>query len=240
MTLTFSKSTIFGFNNQIDNNETGVSNGLASGEKIVLPASAQTVSIASSSVNDINTTGTGARQCRVTYIDSNGDEIIEIKNMNGQTPVALNNSCFGVDYVEVITAGSTLYNVGTIYCGYGTFTTGKPANILEIIGINTGYSQSASFTIPNNETLEYFNLQINSSLNGSDTAILYLNAYQGLSPTLLKKTPIAISAGSVINLDISAFPRLKAGNHVIFTAIRTSGAGNISIGVLMKIGLEKV
>jgi hypothetical protein len=73
-------------------------------------------SIVSSSANDTNTAGTGARTVKITFFDVTGaGPYTETVALNGTTAVNMTstNVCF-IERMEVVTVGSTLSNVGTI------------------------------------------------------------------------------------------------------------------------------
>lgn len=74
----------------------------------------ETIDIVSSDVNDIVTTGTGARSVVIYGVDSNWDEQIEVVNMNGTTTVTTSSTWIGINRVSISVAGSTRGNVGTI------------------------------------------------------------------------------------------------------------------------------
>ena len=97
------------------------------------PLIAQTLSIASTSAND-TAAGTGARTAVVSYIDGDNNRVTsEEITLNGQTPVEITGEDGRVvRRVRVATAGSGKTNDGTLYVGYGTFTSGVPDNVLGI------------------------------------------------------------------------------------------------------------
>lgn len=73
-------------------------------------------SFKSSSANDVNTTGTGAWQVRVTYLDfAMTGPYTDTINLNGTTAVATNNSniCF-IEKIEIVKVGSGGGNAGTV------------------------------------------------------------------------------------------------------------------------------
>lgn len=77
-----------------------------------LPTTYRIHNIVSSSANDTSA-GTGARTIKITGNTANGIES-EIVTMNGTTPVATTKSYDFIIEIEVETAGSVTWNVGTI------------------------------------------------------------------------------------------------------------------------------
>lgn len=107
-----------------------ITTGIATGDVILAATTATAVrrtayteqsanaqrSIRSSSPNDTNTGGTGARTVKITYLDVNGNgPYTEIVNLNGTTPVDLSalNVCF-IEQMEVETVGASGSAEGTL------------------------------------------------------------------------------------------------------------------------------
>ena len=116
---------IFGYNPDVDS---------ASEEAIwqvggLIPYLAAPVimTVSSSSANDTNTNGTGARTVLIRGINNNGDEVTEIVALNGQTAVNTTKTYSFIQQVVTLTAGSGKANAGVIYVGTGTVTLGVPA-----------------------------------------------------------------------------------------------------------------
>jgi hypothetical protein len=106
---------------------------------------AQTLSIVSSSVNDIVTTGTGAQSIVVYGVDANYDEVIEVVSMNGTTPVVTANTFLGVNRMAVYLNGTGTSNAGKI-----TATGSISATVQATIEIEEGSTQHAFFFTYNN------------------------------------------------------------------------------------------
>ena len=107
---------------------------------ITFPDTAATVSVASTSIEDVNTTGDGAHLLVIEGLDENYAEIFEVVAMNGQTKVESVNTYFHVQNLAVFTSGTTGWNEGTIYCGDSTqtFTLGVPqTTVYRTIGVDT-------------------------------------------------------------------------------------------------------
>lgn len=145
-------------NSQFWSNEYGIPvNGL----DITFAASAITLGIASTSVNDTSA-GTGARVIIIFGLNSNYDAQQEIVSLNGQTEVNTIQQFLRVNVVQVISVGSLGYNEGTIYIGGSdnSFVLGEPdLNVYRTIGVDTNtdnaginISTNSTYTIPRNHT----------------------------------------------------------------------------------------
>ena len=102
----------------------------------------------SSSSNDDNFSGIGARTAFLFGLDSNYNEINEIIVLNGQTEVLSQNSYFRIFNIYVFNAGSFFANVGDIYVGYGTVINGVPLNVLAKARSSLNRSFNCMYTIP--------------------------------------------------------------------------------------------
>lgn len=82
----------------------------------------------SSTDDDGDPVGTGARTITVTGLNTSFEAFSETLTMNGTTSVPLTTSnILMFNSIEVITAGSGGVNAGIIQCGTGTNTSGDPA-----------------------------------------------------------------------------------------------------------------
>ena len=80
----------FGYNDDVD---TGGEEIIAEfGGTFNIMTTADTLDVVSSSANDTNAAGTGAKQIAIVGIDSNADAITEIVNLNGTSTVTTSNS----------------------------------------------------------------------------------------------------------------------------------------------------
>ncbi len=122
----------------------------------------EAMSVASSDINDANG-GTGAESVIVIGLDANGLTQRITKTLNGRTAVALGTFS---RVFRAFVLGSQI-NVGDIYVGNGTFTTGVPTNKFAKILIGNGQTQMAIFTVPSN--MEGSLLEWNSSVHGVGT-----------------------------------------------------------------------
>lgn len=102
----------FGYNEDID---TGANEILASwGGTFQYFTTGETLTIVSSSVNDILTSGTGAWNIVIYGVDSNWDTATEVVSLNGTTPVITASSWIGINRISIYNSGSSDTNAGTI------------------------------------------------------------------------------------------------------------------------------
>jgi hypothetical protein len=114
-------------------------------------ASPTIMTVSSSSADDASG-GTGARTIYLLGINSTGGEVSETVTLNGQTAVNTTHTYTEIQSVQVTSVGSSGHNVGNIYIGTGTVTTGVPANVYGHILANENQSLMGHFTVPNNYT----------------------------------------------------------------------------------------
>lgn len=133
----------FGRNDDVDGNEEMWEYGTAR----VLPTSAGALSVVSSSVQDDNTTGTGAWTIQVEGLDSNYEQISEVITMDGTSPVASASSdWFRVNRAYVVTAGTGEVNAGNIDITIG-------GNEQAFIENNEGQTHQTHYTVPVGKSL---------------------------------------------------------------------------------------
>ena len=101
----------FGYNNDID---VGTEVVASWGGSFTPLTTATTLSIVSTSVNDITSTGTGVRSLVIYGIDSNRNEVIEVVQLNGTTPVVTTSTWLGINRLAMFLCGSSNVNEGTI------------------------------------------------------------------------------------------------------------------------------
>jgi hypothetical protein len=102
----------WGYNNDVD---TGGQEVIASwGGTYTPPTTATTLSIVSTSANDITSTGTGLRSVVIYGIDANRLSQIEVVQMNGTTPVITTSTWLGINRVAPYLCGTSKNNEGTI------------------------------------------------------------------------------------------------------------------------------
>ena len=130
--------------------------------------SAQKFKLSSSDNND-NATGTGARNIYISGLDGDYNFTFEYLDLDGQTPVETVNEYIRPLRLQLITVGSNTdavgdrVPVGTIYLGDGTVTAGVPANVFLTIENYETSSKVGIYTVPAGFTLYasilHFNIQ---------------------------------------------------------------------------------
>lgn len=134
----------------------------------------ETISVFSSSANDTNTAGTGARTLRVIGLNSSWVEQTVDFNLNGVTPVVSAGTWRRVYRAYVLTAGTTGANEGIITIRYTTTT----STLFGIIPIGTNQTTLGSYTVPEGKSLFIKNVRIAiARTNGSaGSAVVSLRA----------------------------------------------------------------
>jgi len=111
--------------------------------------------LSSSSANDVDVTGSGARKVTIVGLDANYAEQTEEVALNGQTKVTSTKTFLRVFEIYVSSCGSGFTNAGDIYAVKtttgGTYTAGVPGTLTSLIckvlvGVSVGYT--GMVTIP--------------------------------------------------------------------------------------------
>lgn len=131
----------FGYNKDIDS--AAEETIWAVGGEWTPNATAEVVDIVSSSVNDVNTTGTGAWLVLITGLDVDYNEITEYVNLNGTTTVQTTQEFRYINRVAVAFSGSSQINEGNI-----TFNQTTSGKSLAYIPANESITQQAVYTVP--------------------------------------------------------------------------------------------
>ena len=188
-----------------------------------LVTSAGTVFLASTDAND-TAAGTGARTVLVEGVDTAGDEQQEIVTLNGTTKVETAKTWHGINRLLVLTAGTSRYNEGTIWCGDGTWTLGVPDTKYNMVYAGDGSSSIGMYVIPAGYEAYIYAV---TAVIGSDvdpvqfTIRVYDGAVQrvfaratGVASTNLRVySDVAITAGSLIRIcckALSGTPTISA------------------------------
>lgn len=115
----------------------------ANGGAYTFPTAAQTVDVVSSSANDTNSAGTGARTVELQGLDGSYLEVSETVNMNGTTAVTSSNTYLRLNRAIVRTAGSGGQNAGTITIDQTTSGT-----VMAGIAAGLNQTQLGVYTVP--------------------------------------------------------------------------------------------
>jgi hypothetical protein len=122
-------------------------------------SSAETMNIASTSTSDDGDPGAGT--VLVEGVDNNGAYISEVVTLNGTTDVLTTNSFLRVNFMKVLTAGSTGWNVGDV-----TATASSAGTVQDEMDATEGVSQSSHHTIPLGKTGYLYKVEINGARLG--------------------------------------------------------------------------
>lgn len=145
--VTFHQNVIvFGYNSDVDTSEESV---WPDGGTVPHPAAAATLKISSSSTDDDgDPVGTGARTVYIAGVDGNYNIVSETVTLNGQTAVNTTNQYLYVNEFYVLTVGSGGVNAGVVYAGTGTVTSGVPAVIYDLIAIGYNNRTTGHYCVP--------------------------------------------------------------------------------------------
>ena len=148
----------FGSNSDVD---TGAPEDLwTQGGLQVPPTAARLHDITSSSGDDDNDDGTGARTVRVYGLDENWAEVNEDVILNGVGDVPTVNTYLRIYRMSILTAGSGGTNAGAI-----TATAQTDATVTASIAIGEGQSLMAIYTVPAGKTA--YMTRMYATLSGS-------------------------------------------------------------------------
>lgn len=115
----------------------------------VFPAAAISIEVISSSANDIDTTGTGARTVYIEYLDDTYATQTATLALNGVAAVAGPTDFFRLNRFYVLTAGSGGKTAGTV----SLRLVGGAATVYGQIGVGQTDSRSSIYTVPLGKTL---------------------------------------------------------------------------------------
>jgi len=216
--------TKFGYNSDVD---TAAPEVIAEfGGTYAPPTSASTLTIVSSSTNDVNTTGTGAFGVVVYGIDANRDSQIEVVFLNGTTNVVTTSTWLGINRVSVYAAGTLMENDGKITI---TATTGGATWATMPAG--EGTSQQCIFhTFSGTTTLIEKILLKGSKVSGSGAEITFkVWVYSAISNAMYEvlRYTMDTSVENHITIDPST-PLVVGEDSVIYIEADTS-ANNTAV-----------
>lgn len=191
------------------------------------PAAGDLMSVVSSSVNDIDPNGSGARVINVHYLDENGDEQEVSANMNGQNTVDIPVIKMRfVQYIHVTSKGSNGAAVGNIII----HKTGDAATIYNTIIIGTNRSLRAQRMTPNNKTFLLLGWNCSSSAKSAQdpdlTARIRSTDDNGvLIPGVYNFKDSAITKNTAPNRDLINSPKIIPSLSVTKITTWTDVAG---------------
>lgn len=162
----------FGFANSIGTTQQTITTAVSAGSVYVYPTSATVMKVSSSSANDA-AGNTGARTLLLSGLDANYNTVSETVTLAGQTAVNTANSYLRIQSTQILTVGSNAGQVGTIYIGTGTVTSGVPATVYWRSEIDYNNWSFAGFTVPAGYTAYITSYTIT---NQATTALINVSA----------------------------------------------------------------
>ena len=136
---------IFGRNPDIDNN--GIFEDICNGSATYTgfnAVSAETITVSSSSTDDINAVGIGAWLIQLIGLDNEFKEISEVLSLNGTTEVTSLLSYRRCSVARILTAGTEGHNVGVITGGQSLTTD----NIFFVMPEESNRTLICAYTVP--------------------------------------------------------------------------------------------
>lgn len=164
---------------------------------------ATTISIVSTSGNDITSTGSGTQGIVLYGIDENRDDVIEVVQMNGTTPVVTTSTWLGLNRIAMFLCGTGKVNEGTI-----TATAVTGGTIMGQMPLGGGVTQQCIFHVPRKHQFVAEWIRINTLNPGNKNATLTVKfwVYSAISNGNQEVYSIDIETQSDAN--ISEDPRI--------------------------------
>jgi hypothetical protein len=192
----------------------------------VYRTTAATMTVSSSSANDTSPSGTGAHIVLIEGLDQNYNPISEQVTLAGQTAVTTTKTYLRVIGITVVDKGVNGGNVGTLYVGTGTVTTGVPAVVHELVPPGFNKEASGVYTVPAGYTA-YFRV---GGLSGQDTGAGYVTgrlviSNQG-SPFIT--SAVTVFATGQVNYDFPYPIAIPEKSDIEARAITSSGTNTVS------------
>lgn len=174
---------IVGFNPDVDTAPVDVWDGDA---LYVWPTTARLHDFSSDDASDA-AAGTGARTARIHYLDATGLEATEDVTLNGTTPVTTAATMTAINFVEILTAGSTSSNVGTI-----TFTAQTDNTISSVILPTNNSTLQAIYQVPSDK--QALAVSFFASTDRGECAVTFFN--QPTAGLFIRRFKLQISASA--------------------------------------------
>jgi hypothetical protein len=185
------------------------------------PTSAQQVNVSSTSTNDTNTAGTGARTVTIQGLNGSYVETEETINMNGTTNVLSTNSYLRIHRAFTVTAGSLGYNDGDITCTQSA----SPTDVICQIEAEKNQTLQCFYTVPAANTLYLTSYYFTSANSLPAVVELYAREFGGVFRI---KHRLDIGASLPIG-DIKIFT-YPAKTDIDFRALAQTGSHRVSAG----------
>ena len=193
-----------------------------------LIATPATVAVASTDVDDdANGTATGALAVQLSGLNSNLAEITENVVLDGQTEVVTTSQWYVVTKVQVISAGSSGANEGTVWVGaVGSFTAGVPATKFNAVEAGTNVSATAVTAVPAGKR---FYVNQFSLASGDTTKVLNFQFKQySAAAGLWYETYDIHGKQDFLTQNVVAYPSLGPGDVAIIRCKVNNGTALIT------------
>jgi len=215
----------FGYNGAV----TALESVWTAGGLYSFPAAASVLTVVSSSTDDDgDPVGTGARTVTIEGLDANYEEISVTVTMNGTTAVSTTGYSFlRVNRAFVATVGSTGSNVGAITIANSTPTT------LSTIVATVGVSEQCIYTVPAGKTAyitRYMLSSYNSEAGAATFGYMHVKPFGG-SNQLATTVRIPGTGAFTCEADYP-FP-VTEKSDIDFRAYPTAGSANVSAQLQM-------
>lgn len=210
---------IVGFNPDADTAPVDVWDGDA---LYVWPTTARLHDFSSDDASDA-AAGIGARTARIHYLDATGLEATEDVTLNGTTPVTTAATMTAINFVEILTAGSTSSNVGTI-----TFTAQTDSTISAVILPTNNSTLQAIYQVPSDK--QALAVSFFASTDRGECAVTFFN--QPTAGLFIRrfKLQISASASSIFLLPLTLPILFTPGTRLRVEVIASNNNTDIRAG----------
>ena len=192
-----------------------------------LTTTAATVDVASTSANDVDTTGTGLRTLLLMGLSGAGVPQSETIALNGQTEVTSVNTYSAVLGFRGLTAGTTNSNEGVIWVGNGVFTAGLPATKYFSGDIEFNKGHTAYYVVPAATTFLGTKFIANLSSTNKDVEFFIETSVDGIF--WVTEVAFGMTSGATMESIIRAMPPFAAGTHIRIRAESTTATTDITV-----------
>lgn len=184
------------------------------------PSSAGAVNsmaLASGSTDDADG-GIGVNKVKVFGLNNDFEPVTEVVSMNGQTPVKLTVEMAHVNHIGAYEIGTTGHNVGDVWLGSGTFTTGVPSSRYSLIIDEMNCSEVGVYTVPVSHSLLLYKPSATFGFYDAKLAVgVHVQPYRSKAPFLheffsfsnptnntLNPVPVLVAAKSKIMIIVNS------------------------------------
>lgn len=204
----------------------------------VFPSSSSIMTLSSSSANDAFG-GTGANLVLVSGLNSDYEEISEVVQLNGQTPVSTVLSFFRVNLLTVIKAGSVESADGIVYIGTGTVSTGKPANVFSSVLSGSFLAEQLIYTVPKGATLytiiSFFSADSNKVTKFKPTLSVPSDLGSPLGVSTLTGSFVPFIIQGQVTIETLGIQSSPEKSDITIEALQTSGSGDTAAAYFQNI-----